>query len=108
MNLLEKIKLLQKNQKQKEKLNKMDKIYDKYKELKILYNEVENSLKNGYIRILAHGLNEKNIADKYFTDCRVACSGDCVTNYSYEITEKGIRKLEKDYKKIKEVYEKYG
>lgn len=107
MNLLEKIRLLQKNQEKKKKLNKIDKIYDKYKELKILYNEVESSLKHGYIRILAHGWNEKSVADKYFTDRRVACSGDCVTNYSYKITEKGIRKLEKDYNKIKEVYEKY-
>ena len=107
MNLLEKIKLLQKNQEQKAKLNKMDKIYNKYKELKILYDEVENSLKHGDIRILVHGWNEKEVADKYFTDRCIACCEIYITDYSYKITERGIRKLEKDYKKIKEVYEKY-
>lgn len=107
MTLEEKIKLLRKNTFEEYKKRQYDKIKDKYYYSKKLYEEVESSLKQGHVRVIVEGEDERIEAEKYFDGTRVACSGDCITQYSLELNEKGIIKLEKDYNKIKEAFEKY-
>lgn len=105
MNLLDKLNMLSKNKKEYEKKYKIEKLYDKYQDLKRIYNEVESSLKQGHVNILVRGTSDRDLAKKYFSNCWVGCSGDCITSYVLEMTESGIRKLEKDYNKAKEAYE---
>lgn len=105
MNLLKKIDLLLKNKIKCDREWKIEKLKDKYLELKKIYDEVESSLKQGHINILVKGKDSKDLAKKYFSNWWVGCSGDCTTEYILEMTESGIIKLEKDYKKAKEVYE---
>lgn len=97
--------MLSKNKKVREKEYKIEKIYNKYQDLKKIYDEVESSLKQGYVNIVVVGRDQRDLAKKYFSNCWIGCSGDCVTNYVLEMTESGIVKLEKDYKKAKEAYE---
>ena len=107
MNLLNKINLLNKNIKTREKRYEIEKLRDTYKDLEKLYKEVESSLKQGHINIIVHGSDEKKLAQKYFSNCWIGCSGDCITSYVLEMTKQGVTKLEKDYKKIKEKYDNY-
>lgn len=107
MNLLNKINLLNKNIEIREKRYKIEKLRDTYKDLEKLYKEIESSLKQGHINIIVHGSDEKKLAQKYFPNCWIGCSGDCVTSYILEMTKQGITKLEKDYEKIKEKYDNY-
>ena len=107
MNLLDKINLLNKNIKARDKRFEMEKIRDNYKNLEKIYKEVENSLERGHVNIVVVGEDEKKLAKKYFSNCWIGCSGDCITNYVLEMTEQGITKLEKDYKKAKEAYDNY-
>lgn len=107
MNLFDKINLLNKNIKARDKKYEMEAIRNTYKDLEKLYKEVESSLKQGHVNIVVHGDDEKKLAKKYFSNCWVGCSGDCITNYVLKMTEQGITKLEKDYKKAKEAYNNY-
>lgn len=105
MNLTDKINMLAKNKREQEKRKRVEALVEQYEDLKKLYNEVESSLKQGYTRIVVRGEDEKKVAKRYFSDCWVGCSGDCITNYVLEMTEKGISKLERDYIDAKEEYE---
>lgn len=104
MNILDKINLLSKNKKARDERYKIEKLYEKYQSLKRIYDEVESSLKQGHVNIVVTGFSDRDLAKKYFSNCWVGCSGDCITNYVLEMTESGIVKLEKDYNKAKEAY----
>lgn len=104
MNIVDKINLLSKNKKARDEKNKKEKLYNRYQDLKRIYDEVESSLKQGYVNIVVTGFNDRDLAKKYFSNCWIGCSGDCITNYVLEMTESGIVKLEKDYNKAKEAY----
>ena len=104
MNIKDKINMLSKNKKACNEKNKKEKLYNKYQDLKRIYDKVESSLKQGHVNIVVTGSSDRDLAKKYFSNYWVGCSGDCITNYVLKITESGIIKLEKDYKKAKEAY----
>ena len=107
MDLEDKLKLFRKNVISHDEDAKFRKIERKYLALKDLYKKVESDLSNGDIRILVSDGEEKRLAKQYFTSNQIACFGDCVTQFTFELTEKGIKKLEKDYLKAKEEYYSY-